>query len=229
LLLVVWEQIPAADVAEFPTTARDTAVMATVQIRALPQMAEGSGALIGKSGPFVYVLTAQHLVKRAERLEITVFPKDSSPEPRTVYRSAKVVAEMEGLADLALVRLTTTDDMPAFLRVCPQTKVQKLPGKVLAVGCEEGKKPAGLLEDVARKKLARRDDETLVSFWEVDHKHAPGRSGGPLVDQRGYLVGVCSGSNRDKSYFTHVVEIHGFLKRNGFRWLEEEDRKAQKK
>jgi S1-C subfamily serine protease len=228
-VLVVLDQIPAADVADFPTKVHDNAVVATVQIRALPQMAEGSGALIGKSGPFVYILTAQHLVKRAEGFEITVFLKDSDPKPKTVYRSAKVIAEMEGLADLALIRLTSTDDMPGFVRVCPETKVQNLPGKVLALGCEAGKGPAGLLENVARKKLARRDDgNELVSFWEVDHKHARGRSGGPLVDQRGYLVGVCSGSNREKSYFTHVVEIHGFLKRNGFRWLlEEEDSKPK--
>jgi len=232
LFLVVVAQLPGADVADsFPAKVHDTAVTATVQIRALPQMAEGSGALIGKSAPFVYILTAQHVVKRAERLEVTVFVKDSDPKPRTVYRSAKVVAEMEGLADLALLRLTTTDDMPGLVHVCPETKVQNHPGKVLAVGCEAGKGPVGLLENVARKKWARRDDgNELVSFWEVDHKHARGRSGGPLVDQRGYLVGVCSGSNKEKSYFTHVVEIHGFLKRNGFRWLlGDEGPKAQKK
>jgi hypothetical protein len=46
-----------------------------------------------------------------------------------------------------------------------------------------------------------------------------GRSGGPLVDKRGLLIGVCSGVSKDKAYFCHIDEINAFLERNGFDWL----------
>ena len=93
----------------------------------------------------------------------------------------------------------------------------------LAVGWESGQAPTCLVEKGIRKKQARRPQEKeTIAFWEVERKHVSGRSGGPLVDEKGYLIGICSGSNQEKGYFTHIEEIQRFLKRNGFRWLMEE-------
>lgn len=223
LLLAV--QIPVVDSPVFPKELQIAAVTATVQIRNAAQQMEGSGTLIGKNGSFVYILTARHVVRGAEGLEVTVFFKDSYPKPQAVYRSAIVVAEMQGLADLALLRLATTDVMPEFIPVCPERLAPTATGIIsaLAVGCDAGKAPTCLLEKLARKKMARRDNENeRCTFWEVDRKHGSGRSGGPLINEHGYLVGVCSGSNKDKTYFTHIEEIHRFLRRNALRWLADE-------
>ena len=225
-MLLLFVLPDAAAASDFPVTVRAQAIGATVGIRALPQETAGSGTLIGKSGPFVYILTAQHVVKGAEHLEVTLFLNDTD-SIRKPYRSANVIAELEGLADLALIRLATADE-PPLIPVCRDPKSQKLAGKLLAVGCgDAGKPPTGLLE-TAVKRLVRREGNELVAFWEVAHKHVRGRSGGALVDRRGYLVGVCSGTNREKTYFTHVGEIHRFLKRNGFRWLIDDSVKPEK-
>ena len=55
-------------------------------------------------GPFVYVLTANHVTDRTDRVEVAVFTAESHPRPANVYRSCEVVARsVEG--DLALVIL----------------------------------------------------------------------------------------------------------------------------
>jgi S1-C subfamily serine protease len=217
-------KVPVIDAPGFSKEFQATAVTATVQIRNLTKKTDGSGVLIGKSAPFVYILTALHVVEEADRLEVAVFFKESFPRSKVVYRSAETISEKVGLTDLAVLRLATTDVMPGYVRLCPEGLVPTGQGmRVLTVGCDEGNPPTCLSETVAGKKLARRQEGGAVaSFWEVDRKYVKGRSGGPLLDGRGYLLGVCSGTNREKTYFVHIEEIHGFLKRQGFRWLVEE-------
>ena len=43
-----------------------------------------------------------------------------------------------------------------------------------------------------------------------------------MLDRSGRLVGVASGLGDGKGYYTHVEEVHAFLKRNGLEWLYEE-------
>jgi S1-C subfamily serine protease len=57
---------------------------------------------------------------------------------------------------------------------------------------------------------------------------AKGRSGGPLIDQRGFVIGICSGTSDGKGYFTHTHEIHRFLKQNAFDWLADKDTRPQR-
>jgi S1-C subfamily serine protease len=217
-------QIPTVESPDLPRELQATAVTATVQVRNVTQGTEGSGVLVGKGGPFVYVLTAQHVVQGVESLEVAVFTADSYPRPKTTYRSAEVVAETKGLADLALLRIAMTDSLPSGLRLCPERLVpanRGFPG--LSVGCEAGKAPTCLLAKVEGKKHLRREEKgETASFWEVDGKHHTGRSGGPLLDKGSHLLGVCSGTNRDKTYFTHPEEVRAFLKQHGFGWLAED-------
>ncbi len=205
------------------------AITATVRINNLAGQMEGSGVLIGKSGPFVYILTAEHVVKGADRLEVSVFFRGSYPKPKAIYRSAEILAQTRGLADLAVLRLATTDVMPGFVPPCPKEGLPSAPKTlVLAVGCAGGRAPTCWPETFAQKKSARRKDGETGVFWEVERTDASGRSGGPLIDAHGFLVGVCSGCKREKTYFTHIEEIHRFLNRNGFRWLLEENGKRRK-
>jgi S1-C subfamily serine protease len=216
--------VPTAESAEFSREAQVAVITATVRVRNAAGNQEGSGILVGRKDAFVYVLTAHHLTEGAKRLEIDVFSKTSYPEPDNTYAAAEVAAVWAGSADLALLRFRTTDPMPGILRLPGEREtLPTTTGAVLAVGCEGGKAPKASVQKSVTRKIARRPEEKdSTTFWEMQANRTPGASGGPLVDRRGLLVGVCSGSNRDQTYFTHIEEIHRFLKRNGYRWLVEE-------
>jgi len=220
-LLLVPGQIETIEAADFPAQAQIAAVTGTVRIRNLGQKADGTGVILGRKGAFVYILTAQHVIAKTERLEIATFTAASYPRPARVYRSYHVVAQTNDQRDLALLRMVTDDKMPGSLPLCPARLIpDEKDFKALTVGCAADKPPTCLLATVAGKRRVRRQAEDVpVAFWEVSSDSPEGRSGGPLVDKRGFLLGVCNGVSNDKAYFCHIEEINAFLERNGFDWL----------
>jgi S1-C subfamily serine protease len=221
MILAFWALLIPGQIAtpsrDFSKARQEAALLATVQIVNRSRDVDGSGVIVGKKGPFVYILTAHHIASKSKDLEVRTFSLASYPNPQRVYRSAVVLAETSDFRDLALIRLTTNDPMPGSLSLCPGRLVPREKGfQALTVGCSEGKAPTCLVDSVAGMKLVRREDaDKALPFWEVDRRHRQGRSGGPIVDKAGYLLGVCSGTNRDKTYFCHTEEIRAFLKENG--------------
>ena len=183
--------------------------------------AQGSGVILGESGPFVYLLTANHVVDQAERVEVQTFSPRSLPKPEAVYRSVAVLAQAKD-EDVAVLRLATADRMPGRVRFCPPDQVPKEAGfAAWTVGCPFGRPPVCQQEKVVGVKRARRPGAEAVLVWETDREPATGRSGGPLLDRQGRLLGVGSGTSDGKGYFTHVEAIQRFLKRHGLHWLAE--------
>jgi S1-C subfamily serine protease len=197
------------------------ALTATVRVSNVTMKVDGSGVIVGKKGACVYILTACHVVERADRLEVTTFSPDSLPRPTRVYRAARVVARANDMRDLALVRVLTDEPIPGSLSLCPSRLVPEGSGfTAVAVGCADGGAPIGSVCHVNGKVLARREGQGKAAyFWETDQKQQEGCSGGPLVDGEGHVLGVCSGTNRERSYFCHPTEIRAFLQANGFEWL----------
>jgi hypothetical protein len=217
LLLLLPAQVQNEQAGEFPGKLQTAALTATVRIVNPAQKSEGSGAVLGRKGEFVYVLTARHITAKADRLEVTTFSATTYPRPTKVYE-ATVVASSTPIRDLALIRIATQDEIPGSLPLCPaQDERERKPFQALSVGCSGGAAPTCLIDQVlGNKKVQRKMEEGAAFCWEVERKQEPGRSGGPLVDQRGYLIGICSGTNREKSYFSDMKEIRAFLKPHGF-------------
>jgi len=214
-------QLETVESPPFSKELQTNAVLATVRVVNLSRDSEGSGVILGRKGAFVYVLTADHVVEKADHLEVATFSASSYPKPRKVYRSVRVVARAGDTRDLALLRLVTDDPMPGSLSLCPARLVPRRKRfKALTVGCGEGEAPTCQVDEVTGKKLVRRHPGgKAASMWEVAGKQLEGRSGGPVVDKRGSLLGVCSGTNKEKSYFCHVEEVRAFLRGSGFDWL----------
>ncbi len=183
-LLMIPGQIETVESPDFSAKAQTAALAATVRIVNVSRESSGCGVVIGRKGDFVYVLTARHVVDKADRLEVVTFSSTSYPKPEKVYRTASVVAQSNELRDLALIRLTTSDPMPGVLALCPVRLIPNEKGfKALAVGCTQGGPPTGLIDVVSGKKLVRKQAEGEgASFWELEKEQKVGRSGGPLVE-----------------------------------------------
>jgi hypothetical protein len=64
--------------------------------------------------------------------------------------------------------------------------------------------------------LIKKPDGSAAFHWEADKPQAIGRSGGPLVDTQGRVIGICSGTRENKGYYVSIYEIEASLKRNGW-------------
>src|SRR5690242_12477495 len=111
LLLLVPGQIDSSRSDDFSPERQFIAITSAVQIVNVTRSTKGSGAIIRQSGPFVYILTAAHVLEGGKRFEIHTFSSASYPRATKVYSDPEVLARTLD-DDLALLRLTTSDPVP---------------------------------------------------------------------------------------------------------------------
>lgn len=139
---------------------------------------EGSGVIYTSNG---YIVTNYHVVAGAG--EITVTTSD-----RRRFSASLVGAEPR--ADLAVLRIEA-DSLP-FLQLADSDTAE--PGQwVLTVGSPlglTGTVTAGIISARGRNLSLFSELDAIESFLQTDAAVNPGNSGGPLVDERGFLLGI---------------------------------------
>lgn len=224
LVFLIQLQAEPIDAKVFPKELQTRSLAATVRIVNVSQKLQGSGTIIQQSKGDIYILTARHLLERAEDVEVHTFTGDTPPSPKKVYRTARVLARAKGGHDLAILRLRTEDAAPGILRIAPDSKDQITGGAVLSLGCSDGEAPTCRADKVEKKMVRREGEAEEIAMWEGGNASSRGRSGGALVDKGGCLIGVVSGVNKDKAYYCHIDDIRAFLRANGLKWLYEEEK-----
>jgi serine protease Do len=137
--------------------------------------AKGSGFFISSSG---YLITNNHVVKNAKSVFVTLLD------------GQRLVAHIVGTdpgTDLAVLKVSRSKPFP-YLELGDSAKVT--PGQwVIAIG-----NPFGLAETVTTGVVSAlgRDigDGEYDSFIQVDAPINEGNSGGPLLNQKGQVIGV---------------------------------------
>ncbi|MHB1303611.1 MAG: Do family serine endopeptidase [Acidiphilium sp.] len=137
--------------------------------------AKGSGFFISSSG---YIVTNNHVVKNAKSVFVTLVDGQRLP--------AKVVGT-DPSTDLAVIKVERKKPFP-YLQLGDSENVT--PGQwVIAIG-----NPFGLAETVTTGVVSAlgRDigDGQYDSFIQVDAPINEGNSGGPLLNQKGQVIGV---------------------------------------
>lgn len=216
-------QIETVESGDFAAGEQRKAVTATVRVANPAQRKVGSGVVVARTGAFVYVLTAAHVVAGNRGLEVSTYNETDYPKAAGVYKDAKVLAASVDRADLAVLRFTAEDKSFGSRPLCSvETRPKADRFACLLAGCLDGEAPTVQVDRVAGTRKAK-DAAGEIVFWECLKRSPEGRSGGAVINIEGRVVGICSGVSGGRSYFTHIDEIHRFLKKNALQWLAEED------
>ncbi len=143
-----------------------------------PVVATGSGVIITQDG---YIVTNNHVVQNADRLEVTLNDKRSY--------EAEIIG-LDPSTDLALIKINDTG-LP-FLNYGDSDKV-RVGEWVLAVGNPfnlTSTVTAGIVSAKARNINILGTSSAIESFIQTDAPINPGNSGGALVNTKGELIGV---------------------------------------
>jgi tetratricopeptide (TPR) repeat protein len=181
---------------------------------------EANGVIIDRVGGVVYLLTAAHLFGPDDRLEVMVFPPNAEDGRFVAVKEVKVEATTDKLKqDLAILRISVD---PRFIgepiKLAPLQSVPMPEFKAFSVAStpETGAfdRPELVLESA---QIGKGNDS--FRFWKTKAIPEPGRSGGPLLDSSGRLIGICSGSDGKAGLYSHLEEIQALLRQNAFRHL----------
>jgi serine protease Do len=140
-----------------------------------PQGSRGSGFIIHPDG---YILTAQHVVDKAKEIEVRLADLQRMP--------AKLIAA-DSQVDLALLKVDTQHELPVLsLGDSDAVKVGDL-GVVF--GYPFGRESSMSLGIISRAGRTY-EDSAGYDLIQTDAGAYPGGSGGPLLNAKGYVIGM---------------------------------------
>ncbi len=147
-------------------------------LEVVPRQGVGSGVVIDKKG---HIVTNYHVIRDAERLEVTLYDKET-------YEAKRV--GIDPINDIAVLKIDCPEEKlyPAQLGRSDDLKVGQ---KVLAIGNPFGLDQTlttGIISSLQR--TLRTDFGLIDDVIQTDAAINPGNSGGPLLNRRGEVIGI---------------------------------------
>jgi S1-C subfamily serine protease len=214
---------------QFSKAQQQVAYEATARIYHDSSRSAGTAVVIARKDGKVYLLTAAHLVpNKAEpgreqnirNVEIHLYNATNSD--KVTHADALIVARMPD-RDIAVLEVLETKlaNPPTAVPLCPlQERDLKTPFAAMTIGANDGP-PEIVVDQVKRKPVVNVPNRGEALYWEADIPQVMGRSGGPMIDSRGYVIGIASGTQHGKGYYVSIDEIRSSLRNEGLAWLYE--------
>jgi serine protease Do len=183
-----------ADNSQVPAPFRDFFQMPGQPRR--PQVEEGSGTgfIVSSDG---YILTNNHVVAGADRVNVKLFDKRE-------FKNVRVVGT-DPQTDVAVLKIDASNLPTVTLGNSDSTNIGEW---VLAVGNPLGEEfdftvTAGIVSAKGRPLLGlQRGGLQIQDFIQTDAAINPGNSGGPLVNIHGQVIGINSAIASGTGYYT---------------------------
>ncbi len=160
----------------------------------IAQESIGSGVVVTTDG---YILTNYHVIEQARHINVTVFN-----DMGTKRYHADVIGRDE-MKDLALLKITPARPLtPAALG---NSEIAQVGDSVIAIGS-----PFGLDQTVSKGIISGKNKVVNIGgtihkgLLQTDAAINRGNSGGPLVDENGYVIGINTAIYTTTSAFAGV-------------------------
>jgi hypothetical protein len=186
--------------------------------------------------PSDVVVAARQVTADFAILKVTL-PRTAKPEGDSKPPVApQSVAKSEGDSKKPpIAPKSTSPPVPLEARLAPPfERPKRFPAKVYSVGFDKPpkdveKNPTAevvptVTETTLIGKRFKRSGAELAILWETEKPQEEGRSGGPLLDEHGRVIGVCLAYDKVSGHgrFVHLDEIQAWMKKNGFAWAVED-------
>ena len=139
----------------------------------------GSGVIVDPKG---YILTNQHVVERADRIQVKLMD-----DPPGVKHIAKLIGS-DSETDLAVIKIES--DRPLPYAKLGNSDSLNVGDWVLAIGSPFGLEESVTAGIISSQKRTIDNRRQFQNFLQTDAAINPGNSGGPLVNMNGEVIGV---------------------------------------
>lgn len=174
-----------------------------------------------------YVLTAAHAVRGAREIELRFYTRESYPRPaRTIPKVG--ILDTFPTPDFAVLAVPTGNvPVPVIPLAAPGQRPKRFPVEARSIGCMGMDPPTVHPESIRAKRLVQRGTDQVAFFWETERASVVGRSGGPMIDDQGRVIGLTSAAQDQRGYHVHLDEILAGLRQNGHQKLWGEPAKSR--
>lgn len=166
---------------------------------------EGSGVIYKKDGDSAYLVTNNHVIDGAEKLEIML------------ANGTKVVGELVGAdtySDLAVIKISSKN-VDTVAEFADSTKLN-VGEPAIAIGSPLGSEYAnsvteGIVSSLSRTVTSQNEEGETISTNAIQTDAAinPGNSGGPLINIKGQVIGINSSKIASSSSSSSGVAVEG--------------------
>jgi S1-C subfamily serine protease len=218
-----------AESKDFPSELQRRAFEATVYCYHPASRSTGTAVVIGNRDGKSFLLTAAHVVPESriagrEKEDVNTVElyrySASNPDRGSSGTNARVMARMPN-PDLAVIAVEWKGP-PTAIPLYPAIRMElialKPPFPVMTLGARDGP-PVIQFDVVSDRKYVTKPDGTEGIYWQANTPQQLGRSGGPMIDKGGRVIGIASGKQHGKGYYANIDEIHRALIDGGFEWL----------